>query len=297
MIDHDRIFKELITTFFIEFLELFLPEIASTIEGGSIQFLPQEYFGDLTAGEDKVVDLLVKVKQAGEKVGFIIHIEAQSYSQADFARRMFFYFARLYQKYVQKIYPIVVFSFGEPLRPEPQSHSVEFPGLKVLEFNFAAIQLNRLSWRDFIDQHNPVAAALMAKMQIAPVDRPKVKAECLRVLATLRLDSARTRLISGFVDTYLRLDESEEKLFAEEIGKLETTEQERVMEITTSWGERAERSLIQKMIARRFREVPESVQTQIEALPSEQIELLALDLLDFSDIADLEMWLAHLQNH
>ena len=33
----------------------------------------------------------------------------------------------------------------------------------------------------------------------------RVKLECLRLLATLRLDPARMQLISGFVDTYLRL--------------------------------------------------------------------------------------------
>ncbi|NJL39753.1 MAG: DUF4351 domain-containing protein [Leptolyngbyaceae cyanobacterium RM2_2_4] len=293
MIDHDRLFKELLTTFFVEFLELFLPDIASTIDQNSIRFLPQEYLADLTSGEDKMIDLLVEVKQLGEDVGFLVHVEAQSYSQSDFARRMFFYFARLYQKYVQKIYPIVIFSFDEPRRSEPQSHSVELPGLKVLEFNFAAIQLNRLNWRDFLNQQNPVAAALMAKMQIAPADRPKVKAECLRILTTLRLDAAKTRLISGFVDTYLRLTKAEEQLFAEEIGKLDAVEQERVMEIRTSWGEQAERSLILRLLKRRVGEVPESLITQIESLPIEQLEALGEALLDFSSMADLENWLAH----
>lgn len=292
MIDHDRLFKELLTTFFVEFLELFLPEIACTLDRNSIRFLPQEYFADLTSGEDKIIDLLVEVKQSGEDIGFLVHVEAQSYTQSDFARRMFFYFARLYQKYVQKIYPIVVFSFDEPLRAEPQTHSVEFSNLKVLEFNFASIQLNRLNWRDFLNQRNPVAAALMAKMQIAPGDRPRVKAECLRVLATLRLDSARSRLVSGFVDTYLRLNESEEQLFAEEIDKLEAVDRERVMEIRTSWGERAERSLIFRQLARRVGEVPEPLRIQIEALPIEQLESLGEALLDFSSLVDLETWLA-----
>ena len=49
----------------------------------------------------------------------------------------------------------------------------------------------------------------MAKMKIAPQDHPKVKAECLRLLATLSLDPARMQLISGFVDTYLRLNPAE----------------------------------------------------------------------------------------
>ena len=49
MIDHDRLFKELISTFFIEFLELFLPRVARDIDRDSVQFLPQEVFNDVTA--------------------------------------------------------------------------------------------------------------------------------------------------------------------------------------------------------------------------------------------------------
>ena len=47
------------------------------------------------------------------------------------------------------------------------------------------MQLNRLDWRAYLRQPNPMAAALMAKMRIEPQDRPKVKVECLRLLATL----------------------------------------------------------------------------------------------------------------
>ncbi|MBE9010773.1 Rpn family recombination-promoting nuclease/putative transposase, partial [Pseudanabaenaceae cyanobacterium LEGE 13415] len=205
-IDHDRLFKELLSTFFIEFLELFLPRVAETIKRESIVFLQQEYFADLEEGEEKVIDLLVSVKQAGTDVTFLVHIEAQSYSQSNFNQRMFFYFAHLHQKHLQRIYPIVVFSFDQPQRAEKNIYKVEFPSRKVLEFSFESIQLNRLNWRKYLNQANPVAAALMAKMKIAKRDRPKVKAECLRVLATLRLDPARTRLIAQFVDTYLQLD-------------------------------------------------------------------------------------------
>ena len=107
--------------------------------------------------------------------------------------------------------------------------------LRVLDFRFQAIQLNRLSWRDFLEHENPVAAALMAKMKIAPEDRYRVKASCIRLLATLRLDPARTRLLSGFIDTYLRLDPGEEKLFREEVEGLGQGVKEKAMEIVTSW--------------------------------------------------------------
>jgi predicted transposase YdaD len=297
--DHDRLFKELLSTFFIEFLELFLPQIASTIDRSSLRFLPQEYFADLTTGEDKVIDLLVEVKQAGEEVGFLLHVEAQSYVEQDFTRRMFLYFARLHQKYLQRIYPIVVFSFDEPQREEPYVYTIEFSSRKVLEFSFESIQLNRLHWRDYLTQQNPVAAALMAKMRIASEDRPKVKAECLRLLATLRLDPARTRLISGFVDTYLRLDLQEDQVFQAELGKLEASERGNVMKIVTSWMEegieQGERSLIFRLLNRRVGKLPEQVRSHIDTLPIAQLEALGEALLDFSGLSDLEAWLAEQQ--
>ncbi|MBW4668322.1 MAG: Rpn family recombination-promoting nuclease/putative transposase [Cyanomargarita calcarea GSE-NOS-MK-12-04C] len=178
-IDHDRLFKELISTFFIEFIELFLPTVANDIDINSIQFLPEEVLTDVTAGEKKIIDLLAKVKYREQETFFLIHVEAQSYTQQDFAKRMFKYFARLYEKYDLPIYPVVIFSFDEPQREEPKIHTITFPNLDVLKFEFAGIQLNRTSWRDYLNQQNPVAAALMAKMNITPEERPQVKAECL----------------------------------------------------------------------------------------------------------------------
>jgi hypothetical protein len=64
-INHDQNFKELISTFFMEFLELFLPEVARTIDLNSIGFLPQEYFADLVEGDEKIIDMLAEVKRSG----------------------------------------------------------------------------------------------------------------------------------------------------------------------------------------------------------------------------------------
>ena len=253
-IDHDRLFKELISTFFIEFIELFLPAIASDIDRDSIQFLPEEVLSDVTAGEKKLIDLLAKVKYQEKETYFLIHVEAQSYSQQDFAKRMFKYFARLYEKYDLPIYPVVIFSFDEPLRAEPKTHTIKFPNLDVLRFEFAAIQLNKISWRDYLTQQNPVAAALMAKMNISPPERPQVKAECLRLLTTLRLDPARMQLISGFIDTYLNLNEAEEKTFKAAISTMGLEQKEKYMEIVTSWEKEGANKALEKVALNLLRE-------------------------------------------
>jgi predicted transposase/invertase (TIGR01784 family) len=301
-IDHDQNFKELISTFFLEFLELFLPDIASTIDPNSIKFLPQEYFADLVDGDEKIIDLLVEVKWAGKETTFLFHLEAQSYSEAKINRRMFYYLARLHQNYVKDIYPIVIFSFDQPYRAEQNTFKIEFPNLKVLEFRFHAIQLNRLNWRDYLDRPNPVAAALMSKMKIAKADRPKVKAECLRLLVTLQLDPAKTRLISKFVDTYLRLNAQEERTFQAEIDKIGVAQKEAIMQVTTSWEEKGlgrgieqgQRSLVLRLLNRKVGSLSDGIQSQVEALSLDQLGVLSEALLDFTSLTDLENWLVDL---
>jgi hypothetical protein len=102
---------------------------------------------------------------------------------------MFTYFARFHEKFALPIYPIVIFSYDRPKKQAVNQYEVKFPDFKVLEFNYQVIQLNRLNWRDFLNKSNPVASALMAKMNIAPKDRPKVKAECLRIISNFEIKS------------------------------------------------------------------------------------------------------------
>ncbi|WDD36734.1 Rpn family recombination-promoting nuclease/putative transposase (plasmid) [Nostoc sp. UHCC 0926] len=295
MIDHDRLFKELISTFFVEFLDLFLPQVASQIDRDSIQFLPQDVFTDVTSGEKKEIDLLAQVRYQQQKTYFLIHVENQSYTESEFAKRMFKYFARLHEKYDLAIYPVVIFSFDEPKRAESQNYHVTFPDLKVLEFQFAAIQLNRLSWRDFLTQYNPVAAALMAKMNIAVSERPQVKAECLRLLTTLRLDPARMQLISGFVDTYLQLDDTEKQVFQAVISTMGLNEREEVMQIVTSWQQEGveieRRETISTLLKVRFG----NLDSELEAIIPQLMQLSREEYLGLLLQADREELLSRFQ--
>ena len=56
--------------------------------------------------------------------------------------------------------------------------------------------------------------------------------------------------------------------------------------------EEGERSLILRLLPRRVGEVPESARVKINTLSITQLESLAEALLDFSNLSDLEVWLA-----
>ncbi len=215
---------------------------------------------------------------------------------------MFTYFARFHEKFVLPIYPIVIFSYSKPKREAISQYVVDFPDFKVLEFNYQVVQLNRLNWRDFLNQSNPVASALMAKMNIAEKERAKVKAECLRLLITLRLNPAKMQLISGFIDTYLNLNPVEEIQFQEEISTFSQPVQEGVMQITTSWmrqgieqgierGIEREKTLILRQIKRKLGEINPSLETKIMQLSIDDVEVLGEALFDFSKVEDLINWL------
>jgi hypothetical protein len=301
-IDHDRLFKELLSTFFVEFITLFFPDVMDYLDPDSVTLLDKEIFTDVTAGERRETDLIAQVRFRGKPSYFLIHVEAESSSRQGFNKRMFRYFARLHEKFDLPIYPIVLFSYDKPKKPAISHYQVDFPAFEVLRFNYRTIQLNRLNWRDFLNQPNPVASALMAKMQIVPEERPQVKAQCLRLLVTLRLDPSRMQLISGFVDTYLKLTPEEEKVFAREIGTFRVEEQEEVMEITTSWmrkgleqgleqGAEREKELILRQLKRKLASIDENLEAEIRALDLESIEALGEALLDFATVEDLRNWL------
>jgi hypothetical protein len=301
--DHDRLFKELLTTFFTEFLQLFFPELAAYFEPDSVEFLDKELFTDVTQGARHEADLVARARFRGHALCFLIHVENQAQPQANFPRRMFGYFARLHEKYDLPVYPIAVFSYDTPQRPEPSAYRIDFPDLAVLAFQFRVVQLNRLAWRDFLDRTNPIAAALMAKMHVEPAERARVKLACLRMLARLQLDPARRELISGFVDAYLCLTMEQEQEFESELQQIQPQEREGVMEIVTSWMEKGlkkglekglekgERKVVLRQLRKRLGGLDRDVERRIEALSADGLEQLEEALLDFGRRGDLDAWL------
>ena len=288
MTDHDRLFKELLEAFFWEFVEAFLPEVAVYLDRTSLVFLDKEVFTDVTAGERHEVDLVVRGRFRGQDSFFLVHVEHQAQPQAEFGRRMFRYFARLHEKHGLPVYPVVIWSH-DTQQTGPGHYAVRFPDRRVLDFRYRVIALRRLSWRRFARQANPAACGLMARMKIAPRDRPRVKLECLRLLTTLRLDPARTRLLSGFIDTYLRLNREEELQFRADAVSLPDEQQKRdVMEIVTSWMEEGLQQGMQQGMQQKAREdILEVLEARFSTVPYTVTERLK----QMEDLARLKVLL------
>jgi Domain of unknown function (DUF4351) len=328
MIDHDQLFKRLLSTFFFEFIDLFLPDMAAYLDRSSISFLDKELFAENNNDGKTIADLVIRAKFRDCDSFLLVHVELQAQHLPDFGRRLHRYFTRLHEHYDLPVYPIAVFSFARPYKEQPGVYEVHFPDLNVLRFHYRTVQLNRLNWRHYVRHKNPVAAALMAKMEFAPKERHKVKLECLRLIATLNLDHDKSGLIWTFVDSYLSLTAAEQRQFDIGFKKLGIRQQERIMVIRNSWleegrleglkeGRKEGRKkglekglekgrqegrqegrhegailLVSRLFSRRFGPLKKSTQAKLRSLSVEQLEQLNEAFLDFETVDDFHSWLA-----
>ncbi len=322
--DHDRLFKELITLLFLEFLELFAPQIAVQLNPDSIEFVDKEIFSEILPSKEYEVDVLVRVRIAGEERFVLIHIENQSKKQGGFGGRMFDYFAVIRARFGLRVYPIAVLSYDRPRKAErPVYTETEF-GMEVVRYQFQAIQLNRLRWQDYVGHANPVAIALMAKMNVAPEDHAVVRREFYRLFSTGKWNLKQLRIIDQFMRSYLKLTTAQYRQIRREMEAKMPSETKKTYavfmdDVETAAFERGigqgiergleqgiERGLEQgieqgvhsgalnltlRILQHRFGALDALLQKRLSALPTEKLEALGLALYDLSGTAQLKGWL------
>ena len=128
------------------------------------------------------------------------------------------------------------------------------------------------------------------------------------MMVGLQLDDARSEMITGFVDSYLRLNAAQEKIFEAELDKLIPPEaKEKIMEVLTSHEKRGiakgkreglvegkregEADIVIRLLSRKVGQLPDELEARIRKLSNVKVESLADNLFDLSSLADLETWL------
>ena len=119
------------------------------------------------------------------------------------------------------------------------------------------------------------------------------------MIANLKLDRARTFQLSGFIDSYLKLNPVEKQQFQIEVDTIKLLEErEKVMEITTSWmeegivkGRESEGRMLVIEQLRKLGNLSPEFLARINSMNIERVEALAEDLLDFKHVGDLERWM------
>lgn len=128
-----------------------------------------------------------------------------------------------------------------------------------------------MNWREYLQSENPVAAALLSKMNYTDEEKVQVKKEFLRMIVKMELNPARARFILGFFERYITLNEREEETLMKEIKRMD--ESKDIMHLPISWEEKGIEKGIEEGIEK-------GIETGIEKVALEMLkEGLSIELI------------------
>jgi hypothetical protein len=168
--DQDSPWKDIIESYFPEFMTFFLPNVAEKINWArGYEFLDKELQKVVRLAVDKrrYVDKLVKVwdRTANKSAWILLHIEVQGQSEADFALRMYTYQYRIFDRYRRKVATFVIFTDDSPTwKPTEYHYSVH--GSELI-WRYTAVKLieYQSQWDKLEADRNPFAIVVMAHLQ------------------------------------------------------------------------------------------------------------------------------------
>ena len=299
MADHDQRFKALLQVFFAEFIRLFFPDWAGRFDLDSIEWLHAEVFTEPPEGARRYLDLVAKlpVRQvlSGQRPDredswiALLHVEIESADTvAPFRPRMFDYFWVLQERYKLPVLPI-----GLYLRVGLQGigwdvYEQWFWERRLVHFEYPYIGLPALDAERYVIGDNWLGVALAALMRVEPERRAWLKAEALRRLVAAPESDRRRYKLCECVQAYLPLEGPQ----LDEFNHLLTTERYAgVQPMASTWFEDGKmhglRSLLRKLLSKRFGVLNESVTKRLDSLTEQQLDELALRLLDAHSLEEL----------
>jgi hypothetical protein len=210
---HDQLWKQLLETFFREFMELFLPDVAEHIDFDSVEPLGAELFTDLPKGRLRRPDFLVQVRtREGATEIVLIHVEVQARRRKDVPARMFDYYCLLRLRREVPVLPVVVYLQPGAGGITRERFAAGLWGRETLRFEYDALGLPDLSAEEYLANPSALAPALSALMRAPGMDRVARAFRALERVARTDVDEARRFLLAYVVDHYMKLtdDEAEE---------------------------------------------------------------------------------------
>src|SRR5437870_4149610 len=108
-IGHDQLFKQLLQAFFPDFMRLFDPETAGTLDLSTVSFRETEALTDIPHGERRTADLVAEVQTVeGTPELVLVHVEIQREREVQFPQRMWQYYVLLRQRENLPVIPMAL---------------------------------------------------------------------------------------------------------------------------------------------------------------------------------------------
>jgi hypothetical protein len=232
--DHDQRFKTLLEVFWSDLLRLMAPHHAAKIEGEP-EFWRQEHFTDLPQGERRSLDIVAKVRAAGEEEFVLVHVEVEGQYRSEFPERMWQYFMQLFLRHGRPVLPLAIYLKGGPPGLQVSESRLSFLGEEISRFRFYSLGLSGASAEDFLARPEALAVGLASLMRFSRGSPAEHKLACFRRLATQGLKPAQQMLLLDCVQAYLPLEGA---LYEEFQDLLQNEPQPEVRNMELSWSEK-----------------------------------------------------------
>ena len=230
--DEDSPWKEILERYFEDFLAFFFPQAHAAIAWGKgHEFLDKELqkvVRDAKLGK-RLVDKLVKVHtHEGVEAWVLVHIEIQGQVDADFARRMYVYNYRLFDRYDRRVASLAVLT-DDQAQWRPSTFGYELWGCRVgLEFPVVKLLDYKEDWATLETNPNCFSLVVMAHLQThatrrRPNERLQGKLALVRMLYERGYAKQDILELFRFIDWVLVLPEELETEFARGIIEYEET--------------------------------------------------------------------------
>ncbi len=142
----DSVWKELIYKYFEEFLNFFFPHIHKDIDFTKrYEFLDKELEKIVpdSSIKKRYADVLVKVVlKNGKETWLLVHIEVQGYYEKEFAKRMYSYNYRIFDRYEKDVVSVAILTdSSKDYRPDIFERNYwdfkllfKFPIVKIIDY-------------------------------------------------------------------------------------------------------------------------------------------------------------------
>jgi len=221
--EYDNPWKEAIEEYFAECLLFFFPQVHADIDWSQgYTFLDKE-LQKVTRQSiitDRRVDKLAQVyRKSGESRWVLIHLDVQSQRESDFAKRMYVYYYRIFDRYDRDIAAFAIYA-DESKQWRPTHYKKELWETK-LRFDFSTVKLLDYEMSDLEASDNPFAVVVLAHLQTKATHnqieaRYKLKFRLTRMLYERGYGKEKILSLYRYIDWLMALPpELEEKLTEE----------------------------------------------------------------------------------
>ena len=316
--DYDSPWKEILTAYFPDFMAFFFPAAHDEInwERGHV-FLDKELrqvTRDAKIGK-RLADKLVKVwRRDGDEIWVLVHVEIQGSEEGKFAKRMFTYNYRIFDRYDRPVASLAIIADDRPgWRPDCFGYTlwgcemgIRFPAIKLLDF--------AARWNELDASDNPFTVAVMTHLKAQETkedatERQRWKFALMRRLYEKGYDRQKLTDLFRFIDWLMQLPEELEHRFWQE---LEQYEEEMAMPYVTSverigikkglqkgleqgqqkgleqGQQKGQAALLLRLLVRKFgAEVDETVRKRIVATDTSQLEEWGERILTATSLAEV----------